>query len=59
MAWFRITVHRTDSEGAVAGVDGFCAEIEVLILPDSIEVLILPDSAGNSPDIASQICPSR
>ena len=32
--------------------------IEVLILPDSIEVLILPDSAGNSPDIASQICPS-
>lgn len=34
-AWFRITVHRTESEGAVAGVDGFCAEMEVLILSDS------------------------
>ena len=26
-AWFRITVHKPESEGAVAGVDGFCREI--------------------------------
>ena len=26
-ASFRITVHKPESEGAVAGVDGFCAEL--------------------------------